>query len=40
MLTFESRTFKYEATVSANPTEITESQMALFTVLASDYRFS
>jgi hypothetical protein len=40
MLTFKPRTSKYEATVSANPSEITQSEMALFMVLASDYHFS
>ena len=40
MLTFKPRTSKYETTVGANPIEITQSEMALFTVLASDYRFS
>ena len=39
MLTFEPRTSKYEATVGANPIEIRQSEMALLTVLASDYRF-
>jgi hypothetical protein len=40
MLTFEPRTSKYEVTVGANPIEITQSEMALFMVLTSDYCFS
>jgi hypothetical protein len=40
MLTFKPRTSKYEATISANPIELRESEMALFTVLPSDYCFS